>query len=116
MNEEYNSIETVKKMLECNQKGEVKHTISNYKRIFMHDPMLKAAFQLNLFTDKIDINFRTAIGLTDMVDMQKAFNKVGSDDDDRYYDEDDDDDDGDDAPSFGFKNLRFQLGVTFWFM
>lgn len=65
-------------------------------------------------TDKIDINFRTAIGLTDMVDMQKAFNKVGSDDDDRYYDEDDDDDD--DAPSFGFKNLRFQLGVTFWFM
>ena len=55
MSEEYNSIETVKEMLECNQKGEVKHTISNYKRIFMHDPMLKAAFQLNLFTDKIDI-------------------------------------------------------------
>ena len=65
-------------------------------------------------TDKIDINFRTAIGLTDMIDMQKAFNRVGSDDDDSSYDEDEDDDD--DTPTFGFKNLRFQLGVTFWFM
>ena len=65
-------------------------------------------------TDKIDINFRTAIGLTDMIDMQKAFNRVSSDDDDSSYDEDEDDDD--DTPTFGFKNLRFQLGVTFWFM
>ena len=55
MSEEYNSIEAVKEMLECNQKGEVKHTISNYKRIFMHDPKLKNAFRLNMFTDKIDI-------------------------------------------------------------
>ena len=63
-------------------------------------------------TDKIDINFRTAIGLTDMVDMQKAFKEVSAND--NYSDYDDEDDD--DTPTFGFKNLRFQLGVTFWFM
>ena len=65
-------------------------------------------------TDKIDINFRTAIGLTDMVDMQKAFKEASANDNYSSYDEDEDDDD--DTPTFGFKNLRFQLGVTFWFM
>ena len=65
-------------------------------------------------TDKIDINFRTAIGLTDMVDMQKAFKEASAND--NYSDYDDEDDDDDDTPTFGFKNLRFQLGVTFWFM
>lgn len=65
-------------------------------------------------TDKIDINFRTAIGLTDMVDMQKAFKEVSAND--NYSDYDDEDDDDDDTPTFGFKNLRFHLGATFWFM
>ena len=55
MNEKLKTVEEVKEMLEINAKGETKHTIVNYRTIFMHDPMLQGAFQLNMFTDKIDI-------------------------------------------------------------
>ena len=55
MNENLKTVEEVKEMLEVNAKGETKHTIVNYRTIFMYDPMLQGAFQLNMFTDKIDI-------------------------------------------------------------
>ncbi len=70
-------------------------------------------------TDKIDIYFRTVIGLTDMVDMTKVVDKLLSGDDD------DDDEYGysfsaaekyDSSMNFACKNLRFHLGMTFWFM
>ncbi len=58
-------------MLECTEKGEVRKTVGNYPLILMHDPNLKGAFRLNMFTDKIDITrdlgwYRESESLTDV--------------------------------------------------
>ena len=52
-------------------------------------------------TPKFDINVRAALGLTDMMDMKKMI----VDEDDYGY-----------VPEFGFKNMRFKVGATYWFM
>ncbi|MBP5440210.1 MAG: PorT family protein [Fibrobacter sp.] len=77
-------------------------------------------------TDKIDIYFRAVFGLTNMIDMDKVgsaavnFASNASSYGSSYYgfDEEDEEDeeDEDSSTSFGFKNMRFHLGVTFWFM
>jgi hypothetical protein len=51
----------------------------------------------------LEVNVRAAMGFMDMLDMKKMM--MGEDDD--YYDY---------VPDFGFKNMRFQAGVTYWFM
>ena len=66
-------------------------------------------------TKRLDVNFRAVIGLTDMVDFYKDPTLQDNDDDDYYDDYYDDEEDGSDIP-FEFKNLRFHLGVTYWFM
>jgi len=73
-------------------------------------------------TDKIDIYFRAVFGLTNMIDMDKAGSYFTSSDDDSssnygsYSNYEDEEDEGDSSVDFGFKNMRFQLGLTFWFM
>lgn len=73
-------------------------------------------------TDKIDIYFRAVFGLTNMIDMDKAGSYFTSSDDDSsssygsYSSYEDEEDEGDSSVDFGFKNMRFQLGLTFWFM
>ena len=73
-------------------------------------------------TDKIDIYFRAVFGLTNMIDMDKAGSLLTSSDDDSsssygsYSSYEDEEDEGDSSVDFGFKNMRFQLGLTFWFM
>ena len=71
MYEELKSIEEVRAILECTEKGEVRKTVGNYRLILMHDPNLKGAFRLNMFTDKIDITrdlgwYRESESLTDV--------------------------------------------------
>ena len=58
-------------MLECTQQGNVKQSAGNYRTILLHDPNLKGAFRLNMFTDKIDITkdlgwYRESENLTDV--------------------------------------------------
>ena len=58
-------------MLEVTQKGEVRQTAGNYRMVLLHDPKLKGAFRLNMFTDKIDITkdlgwYRESDNLTDV--------------------------------------------------
>ena len=73
-------------------------------------------------TDKIDIYFRAVFGLTNMIDMDKAGSYYTSSNDDSsssygsYSSYEDEEDEGDSSVDFGFKNMRFQLGLTFWFM
>jgi hypothetical protein len=74
-------------------------------------------------TDKIDVYFRAVFGLTDMVDMDKFASSFNSSDDEEsssygssYGYDDDDDEVFSSSSNFGFKNMRFQLGLTFWFM
>ena len=74
-------------------------------------------------TDKIDIYFRAVFGLTNMIDMDKVGSHFTSSDDDdssssygSYSSYEDEEDEGDSFVDFGFKNMRFQLGLTFWFM
>lgn len=71
MSEELKSIEEVREMLECTQQGNVKQSAGNYRTILLHDPNLKGAFRLNMFTDKIDITkdlgwYRESENLTDV--------------------------------------------------
>ncbi|MBR6450710.1 MAG: PorT family protein [Fibrobacter sp.] len=64
------------------------------------------------FTNQFDVYFRAVFGLTNMLDFEKSTtdgpytssNDYGDDDDDDY------------APKFEFKNMRFHLGVSYWFM
>ena len=51
----------------------------------------------------LEVNVRAAFGFMDMVDMKKMM--LGDDDD--YYDY---------VPDIGCKNMRFQVGATYWFM
>ena len=51
----------------------------------------------------LEVNVRAAFGFMDMVDMKKMM--LGDDED--YYDF---------VPDIGCKNMRFQAGVTYWFM
>ena len=74
-------------------------------------------------TDKIDIYFRAVFGLTNMIDMDKVGSHFTSSSDDdssssygSYSSYEDEEDEGDSFVDFGFKNMRFQLGLTFWFM
>ena len=74
-------------------------------------------------TDKIDIYFRAVFGLTNMIDMDKFASSFNSSDDEEsssygssYGYDDDDDEVFSSSSNFGFKNMRFQLGLTFWFM
>ena len=69
-------------------------------------------------TDKIDIYFRAVFGLTNMIDMDKAGSYFTSSNDDSSssYSYDDEDEDEGSSVDFGFKNMRLQLGLTFWFM
>lgn len=53
----------------------------------------------------LEVNVRAAMGFMDMLDMKKMM--MGEDDD--YYGYDN-------VPDFGFKNMRFQAGATYWFM
>jgi len=53
----------------------------------------------------LEVNVRAAMGFMDMLDMKKMM--MGEDDDYYGYDY---------VPDFGFKNMRFQAGVTYWFM
>ncbi|MBR6453297.1 MAG: PorT family protein [Fibrobacter sp.] len=53
----------------------------------------------------LEVNVRAAMGFMDMLDMKKMM--MGDDDDYYGYDY---------VPDFGFKNMRFQAGVTYWFM
>ena len=77
-------------------------------------------------TDKLDINFRAVFGLKNMIDMDKfgsyySSSAQGSSSGSSYgssyygFDEEDEEDE-DSSTSFGFKNMRFHLGVTYWFM
>ena len=66
--------EQVKEMLKTNQKGQVANIPGNYKIIFLHDPVLKGAFSMNLLTEQIDVVkplpwYRDSVALTD-VDLQ----------------------------------------------
>ncbi len=61
----------MREMLECTQQGNVKQSAGNYRTILLHDPNLKGAFRLNMFTDKIDITkdlgwYRESENLTDV--------------------------------------------------
>ena len=78
-------------------------------------------------TDKLDINFRAVFGLKNMIDMDKfGSSAVDSDDSEPSYGssygssyygiEREEKEEDDDSASFGFKNMRFHLGVTYWFM
>ena len=57
-----------------------------------------------------------------MIDMDKAGSYYTSSNDDSsssygsYSSYEDEEDEGDSSVDFGFKNMRFQLGLTFWFM
>ena len=58
-------------MLDCTQQGNVKQSAGNYRTVLLHDPYLKGAFRLNMFTDKIDITkdlgwYRESDNLTDV--------------------------------------------------
>jgi len=58
-------------MLDCTQQGNVKQSAGNYRTVLLHDPNLKGAFRLNMFTDKIDITkdlgwYRESDNLTDV--------------------------------------------------
>lgn len=58
-------------MLECTQNGNVRQSAGNYRTVLLHDPNLKGAFRLNMFTDKIDITkdlgwYRESDNLTDV--------------------------------------------------
>ena len=66
-------------------------------------------------TDKIDVNFRAVFGLTNMIDFEKAASSATPSTSGYSEDDDEDDDDGYSA-KFDFKNMRFHLGVTYWFM
>ena len=66
--------EQVQEMLKRNQKGQVSNILGNYKTIFLHDPVLKGAFSVNLLTEQIDVVkplpwYRDSVALTD-VDLQ----------------------------------------------
>ena len=65
-------------------------------------------------TDNIDVYFRAVFGLVNMIDFDKATTD-GPGTTNSYYD-DDDDDDYESSLKYDFKNMRFQLGVTFWFL
>jgi len=61
----------VREMLDCTQQGNVKQSAGNYRTVLLHDPNLKGAFRLNMFTDKIDITkdlgwYRESDNLTDV--------------------------------------------------
>lgn len=64
-------------------------------------------------TDKFDVYFRAVFGLTNMIDFEKATTDGPGTSSNIYGD--DDDDDGS-SPKFEFKNMRFHLGVSYWFM
>lgn len=58
-------------MLDCTQQGNVRQSAGNYRTVLLHDPNLKGAFRLNMFTDKIDITkdlgwYRESENLTDV--------------------------------------------------
>lgn len=58
-------------MLDCTQQGNVRQSAGNYRTVLLHDPNLKGAFRLNMFTDKIDITkdlgwYRESDNLTDV--------------------------------------------------
>ena len=53
---------------------------------------------------KVDVYFRYTMGLVDMLDVVKFASVSGNDVD--YSD----------APNIACKNMRFQLGVSYWFM
>ena len=65
-------------------------------------------------TDKFDVYFRAVFGLTNMIDFEKASSDGPGTSSNNYGD--DDDEEGDFSPNFDFKNMRFQLGVSYWFM
>ncbi len=61
----------MREMLDCTQQGNVKQSAGNYRTVLLHDPYLKGAFRLNMFTDKIDITkdlgwYRESDNLTDV--------------------------------------------------
>ena len=61
----------MREMLDCTQQGNVKQSAGNYRTVLLHDPNLKGAFRLNMFTDKIDITkdlgwYRESDNLTDV--------------------------------------------------
>lgn len=66
------------------------------------------------FTDKFDVYFRAVFGLTNMIDFEKASSDGPGTSSNNFGD--DDDEEGDFSPNFDFKNMRFQLGVSYWFM
>jgi len=67
-------------------------------------------------TDKFDVYFRAVFGLTNMIDFEKAASDGPGTSSNNFGDDDDEDEEGDFSPNFDFKNMRFQLGVSYWFM
>ena len=51
----------------------------------------------------LEVNARFALGLTDMADVAKIIN-LEKDEDEAEF------------PKVGFKNMRFQIGATYWFI
>lgn len=49
------SVESVKAMLSCTEKGYIKRTRDNCRIIFDNDPLLRRAFRYNLLTDQVNV-------------------------------------------------------------